>query len=195
MAATNAAAGMSTFRKNVGKQSVDEKKLELMVKCGDCDTRIHAFVKVKDQLRERKFCKDCFNKNHRKDRTGRPSKQPGSDQAKNKSQESDSASALFELGSMNLEAAAQCDQHKSLDTISIASMGSPRCPDKKAIGLDHHISIQDQKPGKRDGLCHSRRYACRFPLIKLTMISLGCHVQSSSPATLMVLLTQGHSPA
>ena len=141
MTVNNAAAGMSTFRKDRGKQSVEERKLELMVKCGDCDARIHGFVKVRDQLRERKFCRDCFIKSHRKDRTSRPVKQPGNDPAKNKPQEPDSASALFELGSLHLETADHRDRIKTSDTVNIASMGSPRCPDRKAIVLDHHIFI------------------------------------------------------
>ena len=59
-----------------------------MIKCRD--QKINAYVKVKGgQVNPRKYCKDCFNKSHCKQRTFVPGKSAGND---DKEKDSDTTS-------------------------------------------------------------------------------------------------------
>ena len=107
-----------------------------MIKCRD--QKINAYVKVKGgQVNPRKYCKDCFNKSHRKQRTSVPSKSPGNDD-NSREKDSDMTSSLHQVGSIELQ---QPDVSRSRpgSNIEIASIGSPRFPNRKAVVLDHHI--------------------------------------------------------
>ena len=64
-----------------------------MIKCRD--QKINAYVKVKGgQVNPRKYCKDCFNKSHRKQRTFVPGKSAGND---DKEKDSDTTSRYTRL--------------------------------------------------------------------------------------------------
>ena len=86
MSNTTGAAGISSFKKESANKAAEDKKLETLVKCGDCETKIHAFVRIKGgQIRARKYCKDCFQKNHRQQRQNRSGNTPTKNDKKEES--------------------------------------------------------------------------------------------------------------
>ena len=129
-------AGISSFKKEGATRAAEDKKLSTMIKCGDCDQKINAYVKVKGgQIRPRKYCKDCFNKSHRKQRPFVPGKSAGND---DKEKDSDTTSSLHQIGSIESQQ-PDVSSFRPGSIIDIASIGSPRFPNRKAVVLDHPI--------------------------------------------------------
>ena len=107
-------AGISTFKKQVSLTATEEKKLKMEVKCGDCNSKIKAFVKGrKGNLVERKYCRDCYLKSHKTERDDKKT-------TKNTGNVEEAAS-VFRIGALG------------------CNWGKKRS--RRAVCLDHHVFI------------------------------------------------------
>ena len=116
---TALSASISSFRKNNTETAVEEKKLKMEVKCGDCDTKIKAFVRGRQgKLLERKYCRECFLKFHK----------PTKKKEKEREHPEETASVM-RIGGVKM----RIDKKK----------------DSTAICLDHHVFVPGSNCWKR----------------------------------------------
>ena len=121
-------AGISAFKKQTALAAAEEKKLKMEVKCGDCSTKIKAYIRGRQgKLVERKWCKECFIKSHRtKNATEKISDKM-----------TDEAASLMKVGSIQISPV-----HCISPVFTVKNK-------RKAVILDHHIFLPGSNAWKR----------------------------------------------
>ena len=118
-------AGISSFRKCEESKAAEEKKLKIEIKCLDCDNKIKAYIRGRqNRLIEQKWCKDCYLK-------AKKNKEASKKKMDKDSSPTEDAALLLKLGGVSWE-------HKVV-----------RNKNKTAICLDHHTLLPDLNKWKR----------------------------------------------
>ena len=155
-----AAAAISTYARGQKSQNKDEPQYDKTGKCEDCNCVLKLYAKNRIGSYNKtpfKVCLVCFKK-----------KKPKKKEEDSKKKDEDSkhrdehAAIVFELGA--LEKTANNTKRNVIkfggSEFTITANGSPRCPSRKSIELDHHIF--------KDGAWFRRDFS-HHPILRLAL--------------------------